>query len=188
MGYDLNRGRCFNFHPFTGFKMVFIEQKLNTFYSGLGTGSVPVFDQLKQKVDMDGYGATLGFNATYRFFDCVNFLGGFSYDILASDFDRHNLFTTLEASGAITNISFSDDCWKAVSAFNFMFGLKYNTQLCGCYNVSFGVGYEFHHYLNLIDFIGFDNPDPISGSTGIYRRDNIDLDLDGLFVRLEIGF
>ena len=188
LGYDMNVGNCFDFRLFGGFKYLSIEQNLNVLYSAGTdiTNDTNSFIHIHGDLDMDGYGLTFGFETRYTICDCFGIIGSFAYDVLASEFDRREVYLTTTDGGQnnTTRADLHDECWRTISGFNLAVGLSYDMQLCGCYDVFIAAGYEFHHYLNLADFIGFQSE---SGET-TFDRQTDGLGFDGLFVRLGIGF
>lgn len=188
VGYDMDVGNCFDFRLFGGFKYLNIEQNLNVLYSETAdiTGAANSYAHIHEDLDMDGYGLTLGFDTLYKICGGFGIMGTFSYDVLASEFKRSELYRTTPDGGLnlTTRADLRDECWRTVSGFNLLVGLQYDFQLCGCYDLFVAAGYEFHHYLNMADFMGFQSE---SGET-TFDRQTDGLGFDGLFVRLGIGF
>jgi len=144
------------------------------------------FIHIHEDLDMDGYGLTFGFDTRYTICGCFSVIGNFAYDVLVSEFDRREIYQTTTNGGQTftVNANLHDECWKTVSGLNLAVGLRYDMQMCGCYDVFIAAGYEFHHYLNMADFIGFQSE---SGET-TFDRQTDGLGFDGLFVRLGFGF
>lgn len=188
VGYELDVGNCFDFRLIGGFKYLSINQNLNILYSDSTdpSNASNSYDHLHNDLDMDGYGLTFGFETYYRICNCFGIIGSFAYDVLASDFDRREIYRTTTDGGANFTIheNLHDECWRLVSGLNLSVGLRYDLCLCGCYDVFVAAGYEFHHYLNMDDFL---NLQAIS-SLITFDRQTEGLGLDGLFVRLGIGF
>jgi len=185
VGYDMDVGNCFDFRLFGGFKYLNIEQNLNVLYATEVDLSGNLVD-IHSDLDMDGYGLTLGFDTLYKVGCGFGIIGTFSYDVLASDFTRREIYRTSTDGGDSfsTNANLHDECWRTISGFNLALGLQYDFQLCGCYDLFVAAGYEFHHYLNMADFLGFQSE---SGET-TFDRQTDGIGFDGLFVRLGIGF
>ncbi len=188
LGYDMDVGRCFDFHLFTGFKGLFIEQKFNVLYSDAEDidGPANTYSSINDKIELDGYGLTLGFDMVYHVYDCIGLTGSFAYDVLAGNTDRHFSYrnTTDGGQNFTDNANLRDECWRTISGLNLAIGMQYETRICNCYDVVLGAGYEFHHYLNFSDFLALQSE---SGET-TFDRQTDGIGFDGLYVRLGIGF
>ncbi|MCH9625175.1 MAG: hypothetical protein S4CHLAM123_03450 [Chlamydiales bacterium] len=200
-GYNLNSCGCFKSYVFGGFKYASIGQELKSVYRAdpaFGV-AVPTEDfnptiynafAVKQKADMDAYGVAFGLGAKYTLCGCFDFFGRFSYDVMLGNYDRKYIQLTAPPQDIFTQQSHLDDnCWAPVNCVNLAFGLTYNYDFCGCWinTIGLSVGYEFHQWLNLLDFIDIGAltalPSPV-----IIDRHLQNFGLDGLTVRLAIGF
>ncbi|MCH9625174.1 MAG: hypothetical protein S4CHLAM123_03440 [Chlamydiales bacterium] len=197
-GYKLNSCGCFESYVFGGFKYASIGQELKTEYEAdqvvIATEEFnpTIYNviRVKQKADMDAYGVALGLGAKYTLCGCFDFFGRFSYDVLVGNFDRRFIQSTAPPTTVFTQvINLDDNCWLPVNVVNLAFGLAYNYDFCGCWinTIGFSVGYEFHHWLRMLDFIDLGAltalPSPV-----ILDRHLQNFGLDGLTVRLAIGF
>lgn len=176
-GYHLQMCSCINPRVFGGFTWARVDQEFNSRYIQSST----VFENIDQKLDMDGYGINIGIDTSYPIWGCLNFFGAFWYNALWSDFKSNWKYTnTTPFRGDLR-----DDYWELISVINLSLGLQYNRPVCFCFlkDVGISVGYEFHHWIEMPDFLA------ISGSNQqmvLDRRTN--LDFDGLFIRVSLGF
>ncbi|GAB4230602.1 MAG: hypothetical protein Tsb0021_08740 [Chlamydiales bacterium] len=189
MGYQIASECDYEAKVFGGFKFAYIDQDFNSFYSAninpQSEGNN--LEYIKQQVKMDGYGLELGMCGSYNLCRCLNFIGLFSYDILAADFDRHYIYETMNVDeGAVLRANLRDSCWKLVSVINLAVGLRYDYQNLFCRDVdlSLSLGYEFHHWINYLGFMEHQNE---SGEVTVDRYSD-NLGLDGLFLRASLSF
>jgi hypothetical protein len=178
-----NQCSCFHTRFFGGLKLVFIDQKFTTDYTNIAT--IPSTISVEQKNKLDGYGINFGLGLDYDFWRCLDFFTRISGDVLLAKFDRSITGVGTTLGVASTFIGMDDDYWNVVSAINLMFGLKYDYKFDGCWcgDLGIAVGYEFHHYFGISDWLS-----PFQTTGGGLRRDLQNLSLDGLFVRVSLGF
>jgi len=172
-------------HAFGGFRYASIDQSLSTLYgenkndiSGSGEGND--IELVSEKNNMDGYGLYLGGAGSFTFCDCFNFYGSMSIGSMIAEFDRSYLqFTIFEDNKAISD-QWKDDCYKLVSNLDFAVGVGYDLCDFCCVDWSVTLGYEFHHWMNTLDFIVAE----ADGDEFKVDRHSEDLGFDGLFLRL----
>ena len=105
----------------------------------------------------------------------------FWYNALLGDFEGRWIYNnTLDFIGNLR-----DDTWEMLSVVNLAFGLHYHYSFCYCFmkDLALSIGYEFHHWINMPDFLAISGDDV---QMILDRR--VNFDFDGLFVRFSIGF
>lgn len=193
-GYHLNNcNRCFTSYFAGGFKYASIDQELRYEYRGpvnqiSGAAST---GNGKQSIDMNAYGVNLGLGAALNFCGCFSFFGDFSFDVLVGDYTRKLNYVTLDGSGQTPLVGgvaeLKDECWELVGVANLTLGLGYTYEFdccCWCGDLNFAIGYEFHEWLNQPGFIDLES----DGDQINPNRETQRLGLDGLFVRVGLGF
>lgn len=194
VGYHALRCGCFDAKVFGGIKLAYIDQQMNTTYAFTTTGETPVTTTniIRQKINMDAYGASLGLEPSYRFSRCLDLFGVFSYDALVGKFDRSYTYQQTISNGATTNpADLKDDCWTLVGVANLKVGLrsKWEKAFCGKGSVILSAGYEFQHWFDASGFLGHQNVDSQTGPNLItIDRCLKGMGFDGPFVRLEATF
>ncbi len=194
VGYELGCD-CFEASIFGGFKYAHIDQCLGTRYA-----DTVLFDTLVDKVIQDvmvnAYGIDFGLGASYTLCGCFELFGRASVDILAADVERkYRLESATTGADFVTSVNLDDSCWRMASALNVQLGLGYDFTLdclC-CLQVNLAVGYEFHQWLGLPDFLDYqasidDDGAAITVTNVTFDRHLQSLGFDGLFVRVGIGF
>ncbi len=175
---------------FGGVKIAFIDQELFTLYSDLGDSGKTDEASVKEKVEMDGYGLYAGTEAHWNLCRCLGVFGRVSGGALVADFDRSVLEKTERVDDYTVRVlvDAKDDCHKLITNFEIGAGLEliWDTQNCG--NWSIQVGYEFHHWNNMLDFIQFTGNDDSGEFPATTDRHSEDLGLDGIVARLSVSF
>lgn len=168
---------------FGGFTWAKLDQSFNVFYQT--TPDLSGTDLINLEMDMNAYGLSLGIGGIYSCCKALGIFGDFWIQSLLGDFSRkwynQNVFAIDDR--LIGNIH--DDAWEMLTVINLAFGLKYAYQCCsGCIKeVGLSLGYEFHHWINMPDFL------IVNGSRQQRPFDRrVNFDLDGLFLRLSLGF
>lgn len=187
VGYQFNKGRCLRPYLFGGFKYASIDQELTSFYSEdvAVTGEV---DLVKEKIDMSAYGVDIGVGANFSFWSCFNLFAKVSYDALIGDFKRRFTYNISSDGGAtfFQDLNLNDQSWNSLSVFNLWFGLGFDRVFnqCWCSRLSLSIGYEFHQWINQLDFL------EVQAESGenTFDRHLQSLGFDGLFIRFNVGF
>ena len=193
MGYQILSCGCFEANLIGGVKLAYIDQNMNTTYSFTTQGEGPVLnvDAIRQKIDMDAYGASLGFEPSYHLSRCMDLYGVFSYDALIGKFDRtFHYQTTSGANNPVVRANLRDDCWSWIGVANLVVGVrsKWDDMFCGKGSVIFSAGYEFHHWFDAAGFLGHQNVDNTNANLITIDRCLKAMGFDGPFVRLEATF
>lgn len=190
VGFSMNRCFCIEGYIFGGLKMAFIDQKFSNLNHIITDESQSFFGH-RQRVNMNAYGGNIGLGATYEVLRCFSFFGSTSIDCLAGNFKRTFLLTSGSNLLPFTTIQadINDHFWDMITAINLLFGIKYTRSFsdCWCGHIGLAAGYEFHQYFGIPDFLNY-SPPPISGLAISSTHDVLDFSLNGLFVRLSLGF
>jgi len=185
-GYTHNLcGSCVSVRPFVGFEIAHLDQKIGTVYAEdeeilSGINAV----KIREKIDMDAYGAYLGFQGNWNLGCNFSLFGDFSGAVLVGDFDIKYAeidFTSGDEGNVITRLKKSP-C-QGISHWDAAIGLNYDfCECCGCVDFSLAIGYEIHQWKCLPDFIQTYEDDRL------LNRNSSCLSFDGLFVRLNAAF
>ena len=181
-GYVKNSCCNLQTYFFGGLKLVFIDQVLRNSYLDEGT---PRLTLSRQNIDMNAYGLDVGIGANYTIGNCLNLFGRFSYDFMAANYERTTTqFVSNDANERTVDVV--DNCWTSLNVANLSFGVGYESNFCGCWvnRLAIYFGYEFHQYLDMLDFYSFE----IGSIEPSFKRGNPAFGLDGLMLRIAIGF
>jgi len=181
-GYGLSNCGCLETYVFGGLKLAFIDQRLYTTYDREVVTLTFEPYSVKQTYDLDAYGIDLGIGANYTLCGCFNFYGRFYYDVLLGNIDRA-FIQNPELTTGVSTIDLRDTCWAAINVANLAFGVGYDYKFCGCCvnSLSISIGYEFHKWINLLDFYQFNTEYSIENSSQGFG-------LDGLVIHFALGF
>lgn len=185
-GYAKNPCCNLQTYCFGGLKLAFIDQELNTKY----TDSSNAIILNRQSIDMNAYGLDIGFGANYTIGNCLNLFGRFSYDLMAANYERDTIQNALLVTGvpgnSVESFSLDDNCWTSLNIVNLSFGIGYESNFCGCWVNSLAIyfGYEFHQYLDMLDFYSVE----IGQVEPSFKRGNPAFGVDGLMLRVAVGF
>jgi hypothetical protein len=155
-----------------GGRYAWINQALNASYDG----QTAFVDRVSSPIDFEGYGIRVGGEARW------NIEHGFglyarAYGSLMSGYFRTSLTETNNAGAAqLTNIE--DDFRKIVPVAELGVGLTWHWE-----NVHALVGYEMTDWVNLVD-----SPDIVHDFSNKLSHRVSDLSLEGLTVRLSVGY
>ena len=170
---------------FAGFRYASIDQKLKTLYGAdatdvSGSGELNAILVVSERNDMDGYGLYLGAASNFSAFSCLDVYGSFSIGTMIAEFERdYKVIVKYEGETEVTQ-HWSDDCYKILTNLDFAVGVGYDLCDICCVDWSLTLGYEFHHWMNTLDFILAET----DGDIFEIDRHSEDLGFDGLFVRL----
>lgn len=176
-GYRFETLGCACLHLFGGFTWAGIDQEYDTDYlEGSST-----FDRIHQTLDMNAYGVNFGADVSMSLWSCLDCIGALWYNMLVGDFDYHWQYQNSDSFVG----DLKDDTCELIGLLNLAFGLKYTHPRCswGMKTAQVSVGYEFHQWLNMPEFlwvIGSDEP--------TLNQHRTNLSFDGLFVRLHVGY
>lgn len=168
-----------NVRPFSGVKLFSIDQSMKTIYRD--TLSSPIQDELiEEKLNLDAYGLYCGLEGQWKDIWCnVGMFGRTSLSLslanIESRFSQYD-FDNLE----VVELEYEakNEKWCVTPYWEVALGLQYDLCDFQCVDWSIQLGYEFHHWCNLNDFINF-----VSISSDV-ARDKMNLGMDGLFLRL----
>lgn len=183
-GYAIDHRRCLQSYVFGGFKFASIDQNLQSRYVEVPGG----FDQVivvNEPINMNAYGVDIGVGAQYEFCRLTCF-GNFSYDALLGDIKRKFTYDGTFNGSPGNLINLKDQCWRMVSVINVQFGIGYRHLFsnCWCGSATLALGYEFHQWINLPDFLEFQG----AGGEITFDRHLQSLGFDGLFLRASLSF
>ncbi|ADI37441.1 MOMP-like family protein [Waddlia chondrophila 2032/99] len=192
LGYHLELSDCLAARIFSGFRYAKIKQSQNSVYSSdindqyANSNPLAQVDVIQQKADLDFYGLYVGNKASYKICDCFDFFGGLSLGIGVGDVSQR-IDQQGKADGG-PDVEFaqgdlvSTSCWKSIAVLDLNVGITFPLCNVCCTDLAFSVGYEFHQWFNVSDFIAF--------PFGNYGVDShcCDLSFDGLFVRVSAAF
>jgi len=181
-GYAKNPCCNLQTYFFGGLKLAFIDQEINTRYTD--TANRVILNE--QSIDMNAYGIDVGFGANYTIGNCLNLFGRFSYDLMAANYERVTTQNALLAASSTESFTLDDNCWTSLNIVNLSFGIGYESNFCGCWVNSLAVyfGYEFHQYLDMLDFYSVE----IGSVQPSFSRGNPAFGVDGLILRVAVGF
>lgn len=187
-GYRWDMNDCFHARFYTGLKLAFIDQTFDILYSETEdvTGAANGFDKVHYSNDLNGYGIQVGASADYQICGRLSLIGNFGYGVLASDVSRKEVYVTSANGGTteVIEVDLHDSCWRTLSVLDLAVGLSYEIYCGDCGSAFIGLGYEFHHWFDMANFISYQNE---SGEI-TFDRYTDSLGLDGLFVRLGVNF
>jgi len=191
IGYNYCISKCISGTFFGGFKGVVMRQNFDILYSATNDFSTDLdFIYLRNK--LDAYGSEVGGGLTFKIFQCLDFFGNASLDVLVGKNQRDFRIDTSTDGGATTTevANLRDDCTKMVGIYNFQFGFTYHLPdclfRCGCWDLSadLSVGYEFHNWINASDFLKYTN----ESSEVTIDRSTDTFGMDALFARFAVSF
>lgn len=187
MGYKLCSRPCVESYVVGGFKYASIDQDFESFYSETADITTNV-DKVKESIDLNAYGVNFGLKGKYTFCKCFNLFANASHDVLLGDFNRKFTYdTSIDGGTTFTqSVNLKDESWCMLGVYNLAFGLGYDMSFKGCWcaDLSFSVGYEFHQWVNTLDFLDYQN----ESQEITFDRHLQSLGFDGLFVQLSVGF
>lgn len=162
---------------FGGIKVALIDQELEVEYRDLNPAA-PEADFFSATVDMNAYGLYLGGDLAREICGPLALFGNFSFGTLLGSFDR-----TLNAHSHNSLImdGHLDREYCLVQNINISAGLSC---LCGSWTLT--AGYEFHTWVNMLDFLSLNESS--NGSVFDPSRNLESLGFDGLFVGAQIRF
>jgi hypothetical protein len=184
-GYNWNVWDDIDVSFFGGFKIARIYQRVERQY--FEAASSPVGDQQIQNYTVNGYGADFGLGVDYSIWNGLELFGSFSCDLLLAHLNREYIYQRVVTPGNIeTGADVTDISWRLTPVINAAFGIGYNYPFFNRWlsNIRLSVGYEFHSWLNLPDFLEMQAVEDQVG----FQRTLQSLGFDGLFVRLGLDF
>jgi len=195
--FDIEAGYLFRtdcdglVRPFAGARFASIDQSINTVYDEL-TGSTLATGQatlINEKLDMDAFGLYAGLEGTMDGWCNIGLFGRFSAGLALGEFNAEHSEYDVSAAheGHVTGervLHAKSDCYQIVPNWEFTVGLTYDLCDFCCVDWNLAIGYEFHEWCCLPDFINFDDDEQI----GHLARNGSSLGFDGLFVRLGASF
>ncbi len=163
-----------------GLRFAWIDRERNIEYRSTNDNA-----KVFQKTENDLYGVFVGLATDTQFCECFSFLGEFSIAAFVAENERKTRVTSTLTS-PVTDFFLEDDCGHcAVANINLALGLAFDFNcLCdACARLA--VGYEFHNWLNLPNFIS-----PQEAVNNAWQLDRYygSLGFDGLFLRLAVSF
>jgi len=170
---------CFdgNVRPFTGAKITYIDQSMKTIYELINASEIQD-NLIEEKLDFDAYGLYCGLEGQLEDVWCkVGFFGRTSVAISLANIESQFLqydFDGLEIQNL--EVQAKNDKWCIIPYYEVAFGLQYDVCDFLCVDWSVQLGYEFHQWCDMEDFINFISTKKIS-------RDKANLGIDGLFLR-----
>lgn len=194
LGYNMSESNCFHSLGLLGFRYAKIDRELKASYSSSIdlTSSALTQDNIALTNDMNAYGIFFGNGSRLKVSNCLNLTGGFDFGLLAADVKRTFKYNGIAAGSPVDapSINYKDDCWKVVSNFNLAVGVEFEFNNCFCADWTLGVGYEFHQWHCLPEFINLIVNQAATATTHDQFFDHGDgcLSFDGLYVRLSVLF
>lgn len=181
--YDFCCNFCKELQIFFGTRLAWLDDEINTFYSGR-SGTSGTFDySLIEKNNLNAYGLLVG----TRYFQDIwcsfglQLRAGFS--VLYGNYKQSiDGFGTNSEYVHTPFSNLSNNACCALSIVDLAVGLGFSRCRICCVNWSLIAGYEFHKWIGYRDYI---SPNVI---TGVLDNNNTNLDFDGLFVRLGMEF
>lgn len=148
--------------------------------------------EIAQKSRAWGIGPQVGFDVDYDLYqNCYCLPGtlslcfGGSGGLLAAESNTTAFNRTIAAGGAATTILDSGDetTWRLIPALHARIGLNYSTSF-GCYDASFGLGYEFTSYIRGVSRTAWTD----DVADGLVQTHYYNYDLQGLYVSAQVAF
>lgn len=177
---------------FTGFQYTSIDQDLDTTYlngivtNGLDSGYFN--DKIREDNNIDAYGLYAGLESQKDLWCNFGLYGRFLMGVSVAEFERNfkykSTYIPVPNSSDIKESRAHKDEWLLIPNIEFAVGLTYNLQDFYCMDWNLTVGYEFHDWYCLPDFINFTD----NVASGHLGRNRSNLGNEGLFVRLNAAF
>jgi len=173
--------------PFTGVRIAFIDQDLNTQYTYEGNGEdiLGADQSVNEAISMDAYGLMFGLDSEWNNLWCgLGLYGKFATTLSVTRFESSHLetFNEFGNSNIVTtrHENVKERQYLVIPSWEMAVGLDYQLcrLLCACWDIK--LGYEFHSWCNLPNFIRI----PTGSSSKKLVREKSDLRNDGLFLRL----
>ena len=189
-GRKIDTCYCDQLRFFGGVKIAYIDQDLCTGYTEnpdyQNGGSNIDAARVKERVEMDAYGLYAGGEGHWNICGCLGAFGRVGGGALIGDFERSVFEERVDDATVIVDTH--DCCAKMITNFEIATGLEFVFNTCFCGDWGIQVGYEFHHWGNMLDFIQFSGNDDTNEYPATTDRNSEDIGLDGLFVRLSASF
>jgi len=190
-GRTIDTCYCDHLRFFGGVKLAYIDQKLFSCYSAdpeykKGQPTTAESAAIWEKTNVDAYGLYAGGEGHWNLCGCFGAFGRIGGGALYGDFNRSVLEKRTDDDTVIVNTK--DCCAKLITNFEIGAGLEFVFNTCFCGDWGIQVGYEFHHWGNMLDFIQFSGNDDTAEYPATTDRHSEDIGLDGVFVRLSASF
>jgi len=165
--------------PFSGVKFSCIDQSMKTIYDQY-MSTMGHAELIKEKLNLDSYGLYCGLEGEWRDVWCkIGLFGRTSVALSVANIDSR--FAQYDFDDLVMGdleYQAKNDKWCVTPYYEVAFGLSYDLCDFQCIDWSVQLGYEFHQWCNLDDFIHFVSDDSHLG------RDNQNLGFEGVFLRL----
>ena len=172
---------------FGGFKLAILDQKFRAIYAqdseDIDSNNI---DRVFFKSNMDAYGLYFGVSGEQVICDGLGLFGKASVAALVGGIDRAVKMDGQSGGASFTTrVSLDDFCKRVVTNLDMAVGGYFS--FCGvCHSFwTLKIGYDFSHWFNTSDFIGFRN---IGNNNFLFDRNSDSIGFDGLFVSLEAVF
>ena len=181
-GYWVDLNCCAAFHFFGGFRMAYIDQRMNTRYENGGPTDT-VF--VRETNDMDAYGLTVGAAGRWNVCRNLSLFGRARAGLMAGSFRRSNFERDSDdAADDLVNVDATSRDRHVVSSLEVTGGLASTVYAsCGT-SLTVEAGYELQSWMNMADFIQF-HDDVMEAS---HSRNQSSIGLDGFYLRLVGAF
>lgn len=170
--------------PVAGLRFTSIDQRLKTDYADIQSdGSVFEKLRVKEKLDMGAAGLFAGFEG-YLDLGCgLSLFTRTTGGLYAAEFDIRQKDYNM-TSGSSLNVDVKEKEHLIISDFEAATGLQVDLCHYGCVDWSVQLGYEYHLWLGMADFLDFTS----SAEDGKMDRSGSSLGLDGVYVRLNARY
>jgi len=145
---------CFDLRPHLGIKATWQELKYDVTYQESESTSVISQSVQKFTTKFDGVGLRGGFDSTWNFSHCFSIVGGVAFSAVYSEIClfREDIFTDDITEGnpnIATNVDLKKENCVVIPVLELLFGVRFNQQLCGCYDVYAFAGWENQIWFDL---------------------------------------
>lgn len=178
-GYMVHAGCDVMVRPFAGFRAVFLDQDLTTYYAVDNVVFADASDKdiVTESVEMDAYGFMAGVDMSYGFWDCFSWFGRVAGTVAFADFDV-SYFNDSTTTG--DDLDYSCGCDRMISILEVSTGFEWKFYDCDWAVFKLAIGWEMSSWHNMADFADFTDDD----NEGNVASSNASFGLEGLFVRV----
>ncbi len=177
---------CFDFRPHLGFKATWQNLRYDVRYEELINTTQANRVDIHNKIDFNGIGLRGGFDAAWRFSRCFSLVGGLAISSVWSEIDiyRRDQEFAIENGNVVEEgsiVEFKNEHCVLVPVSELLFGIRYDTTMCDCYDLFVFVGWENQVWWDLNRYIFINNE-------GLQHGPHGNVTYQGLVVRAGLDF